>query len=295
MKMKPPQLFLRLIAPSLRHSTYRWRRILASDEAALLASIHHYYRILSSSTRNSSSRSSAHPSILRTFLQTESTAQGGAFYERLYRRSTIDHLLRNAVQLTSDLPKRDKPPVTSEHAKEGSEKEDGDPDDGDPIKELRRLMLRFMPAIWGVFLITFVALLLDRNPSDAHADTANAIFVTWNEFLHQMLAKGEVRQIVVRPNSRVATIFLHDGAVVAGRRADQQRYFLRFGDSQGDLQGFEERLRAAEERLGIAQGDRVQVVYVSFCFCIVLSVLQSTLNVFNRYVTKQESGFYYCR
>ena len=33
-----------------------------------------------------------------------------------------------------------------------------------------------------------------------------------------MLAKGEVEEIIVRPDSEIVTIILHDGAVVKGRK-----------------------------------------------------------------------------
>lgn len=42
--------------------------------------------------------------------------------------------------------------------------------------------------------------------------------MSWNEFVHQMLAKGEVEQIIVRPDIDIVTIILHDGAVVKGRK-----------------------------------------------------------------------------
>jgi hypothetical protein len=36
--------------------------------------------------------------------------------------------------------------------------------------------------------------------------------------MHQMLAKGEVEEIIVRPDVEIVTIILHDGAIVKGRR-----------------------------------------------------------------------------
>jgi len=42
--------------------------------------------------------------------------------------------------------------------------------------------------------------------------------VSWNEFLYQMLAKGEVEQIIVRPDIDIVTIILHEGAIIKGRR-----------------------------------------------------------------------------
>lgn len=42
--------------------------------------------------------------------------------------------------------------------------------------------------------------------------------MSWNEFLYQMLAKGEVEEIVVRPDIELVTIILYDGAVVKGKK-----------------------------------------------------------------------------
>lgn len=46
-------------------------------------------------------------------------------------------------------------------------------------------------------------------------------YVSWNEFLYQMLAKGEVEEIVVRPDMDIVTIILHDGAVIKGKRVSR--------------------------------------------------------------------------
>lgn len=43
-------------------------------------------------------------------------------------------------------------------------------------------------------------------------------YVSWNEFVHHMLAKGEVEEIIVRPDVEIVTIILYEGAVVKGKR-----------------------------------------------------------------------------
>lgn len=40
-----------------------------------------------------------------------------------------------------------------------------------------------------------------------------------------MLAKGEVAEIIVRPDLDIVTIVLHEGAVVKGRRVSKNIYF----------------------------------------------------------------------
>lgn len=46
-------------------------------------------------------------------------------------------------------------------------------------------------------------------------------FVSWNEFLYHMLAKGEVEEIIVRPDIELVTIILYDGAVIKGKKVYQ--------------------------------------------------------------------------
>ncbi|XP_027952168.1 paraplegin isoform X3 [Eumetopias jubatus] len=41
--------------------------------------------------------------------------------------------------------------------------------------------------------------------------------ISWNDFVHEMLAKGEVQRVQVVPESDVVEVYLHPGAVVFGR------------------------------------------------------------------------------
>lgn len=72
-----------------------------------------------------------------------------------------------------------------------------------------------------------------------------------------MLAKGEVAEIIVRPDVDIVTIVLHDGAVIKGRRMDHRTFHMNIIDTNK----FEEKLRAAEHRLGISAGQGVPIVY----------------------------------
>lgn len=45
-----------------------------------------------------------------------------------------------------------------------------------------------------------------------------ARYVSWNEFVHQMLAHGEVEELIVRPDLDIVTIILHEGAVIKGKK-----------------------------------------------------------------------------
>lgn len=51
-------------------------------------------------------------------------------------------------------------------------------------------------------------------------------YVSWNEFVHHMLSKGEVEQIIVRPDMEIVTIILYDGAVIKGRKVSKAHLYL---------------------------------------------------------------------
>ena len=41
--------------------------------------------------------------------------------------------------------------------------------------------------------------------------------ISWNDFVHEMLAKGEVSRVQVVPESDIVEIYLHPGAVIFGK------------------------------------------------------------------------------
>lgn len=43
-------------------------------------------------------------------------------------------------------------------------------------------------------------------------------YVSWNEFVYSMLTKGEVEELIVRPDLEVVTIILYEGAIIKGKR-----------------------------------------------------------------------------
>ena len=61
-----------------------------------------------------------------------------------------------------------------------------------------------------------------------------------------MLARGEVEEVIVRPDLNQVTIVLHEGAVVKGRRVE----FNVFQMNVADVHVFEEKLREAETKIG---------------------------------------------
>ncbi|KAM6161264.1 LOW QUALITY PROTEIN: mitochondrial inner membrane m-AAA protease component paraplegin-like [Erethizon dorsatum] len=80
--------------------------------------------------------------------------------------------------------------------------------------------------------------------------------ISWNDFVSEMLAKGQVQRVQVVPESDVVEVYLHPGAVVFGR----PRLALVYQMQVANIDKFEEKL-AAEDELNIESKDRIPVSY----------------------------------
>ncbi|KAJ3593888.1 hypothetical protein NHX12_006221 [Muraenolepis orangiensis] len=81
--------------------------------------------------------------------------------------------------------------------------------------------------------------------------------ISWSDFVHEMLAKGEVSRVQVVPESDIVEIYLHPGAVIFGR----PRLALMYRMQVANIDKFEEKLRAAEKELNIDHKDSIPVSY----------------------------------
>ncbi|XP_054748666.2 paraplegin-like [Lytechinus pictus] len=153
------------------------------------------------------------------------------------------------------------------------QKDDDDPSrkagDGENIRMLIVLML----------ILTLLNLL-------SRGDEAQNI--SWQTFVNEMLAKGEVKSLSVtyydsdgsgeskNPESDVVHVFLHDGAIVFGRevgRGQPNHFRMRVGN----IQKFEQKLREVEEQLGITHNDRIQIRYQHSSSDGMMSILGTVL------------------
>ncbi|MGH0126737.1 UNVERIFIED_CONTAM: hypothetical protein FKN15_033491 [Acipenser sinensis] len=62
--------------------------------------------------------------------------------------------------------------------------------------------------------------------------------ISWNDFVNEMLAKGEVSRVQVVPESDIVEIYLHPGAVIFGR----PRLALMYRMQVANIDKFEEKL-----------------------------------------------------
>lgn len=106
--------------------------------------------------------------------------------------------------------------------------------------------------ILGYSIITLISMLF---PPANKPDILR--YVSWNEFYHQMLAKGEVELVVVKPDLDLVTIYLYEGAIIRGKKAPYRSYHMNIVN----VPTFEARLRDAEARLGIRPDQSVQIIY----------------------------------
>uniref|UniRef100_A0A182LX52 AAA+ ATPase domain-containing protein n=1 Tax=Anopheles culicifacies TaxID=139723 RepID=A0A182LX52_9DIPT len=134
---------------------------------------------------------------------------------------------------------------------------DGDPnrgnkkDDEDDKEKMMSVVTKTL--IWMITIYLLVGFLSMVLPSRNRPESATR-YVSWHEFVHHMLAVGEVKEVVVHPDMEMVTIILHDGAIVKGRRVQSNIFHM----AVADVNKFEEKLRSVEQRLGVTEGVSVQ-------------------------------------
>ncbi|KAL3207013.1 hypothetical protein MRX96_010342 [Rhipicephalus microplus] len=176
-------------------------------------------------------------------LSAEIKAVGG-----LLKRSGI--LVRNQPVVSSDLGCA-RPLHTNcilrqdNNGKNNKDKED----------EESKVSLLAKAAIWMMTAYIVITLMSLLFPTSNQPDVLR--YVSWNEFYYQMLAKGEVEEIIVRPELDLVTIYLHDNAIIKGRKAEHKTFHMNIVD----VEHFEEKLRMAEKSLGILADAGVPLVY----------------------------------
>lgn len=81
--------------------------------------------------------------------------------------------------------------------------------------------------------------------------------IDWNQFCYNMLARGEVKSLIIRPGTNTVEVHLYDNAIINGQPAPMTTYFLQVPN----MNTFEMKLRDFERQMGIKPGDEVPIVY----------------------------------
>jgi spastic paraplegia protein 7 len=128
---------------------------------------------------------------------------------------------------------------------DSSGKQDEGDKDKDPDRE--RILQLLRKTVFTGFLIFMLLSLIMPSSASRPENGANRM-VSWNEFVHHMLAVGEVKELIVHPDLDMVTIFLHEGAVIKGRKMSTNFFHMAI-----DCSKFEEKLRDVEKRLGVRE------------------------------------------
>ncbi|KAI5735157.1 hypothetical protein M8J77_014958 [Diaphorina citri] len=196
--------------------------------------------------------------ILSKHKQLLCTCQSSSYIHRPFSVSSKSYSLFKKEQnaLNKLLVRSGLRPLHTSSARFNDDKKNKDDEEKKKKEEQAKLQGVITKALFWTFvsyMIIIAATLLFPNSSQPEV----VRYVSWNEFMHQMLAKGEVEEIIVRPDVEIVTIILHDGAIVKGRRIDYKTFHMNIADTKS----FEEKLREAETRLGIPPENGVPIVY----------------------------------
>ncbi|XP_055298332.1 paraplegin [Sitodiplosis mosellana] len=115
----------------------------------------------------------------------------------------------------------------------------------------------WLSLIYSISFTIFVVTSIIAGDRGGGGDSENYT-ISWKEFVQYMLAAGEVKEIIVRPQYEYVRIVLHDGAVINGRRPRFNSYML----TVPSVERFEQRIREVEKSMGIAEG--VSIRYERF-------------------------------
>ncbi|XP_072135850.1 mitochondrial inner membrane m-AAA protease component paraplegin [Mobula birostris] len=199
-----------------------------------------------------SSRSSCHQSrdpILKSFLSRPLTHQ----FQGFNRIQTLKQLTQDPTRIFQILggmyhfstSKSSQDQKQNEKSKGRSSEEDEE-----EKRRREREDQMYRERLRTLFIIAVIMSLLNSiNSSGGN--------ISWNDFVQEMLAKGEVAKVQVVPESDIVEIYLHPGAVVFGR----PRLALMYRMQVANIDKFEEKLRAVENELGIDGKDRIPVSY----------------------------------
>nr|XP_042906128.1 paraplegin-like [Parasteatoda tepidariorum] len=205
----------------------------------------HHWRIFSRQYAISNSRKSEllcglKPLFCRTFSSCLRIVSSNGFHSRLHLQNDLmNHGVFGRTFRTSAACSNSEDPK-----KKGDEEEE----------ESKTSMLA-KGVLWMMTAYIFITVMSLIFPSSNQPEVLR--YVSWHEFVHHILARGEVEEVVVNPEMDLVTIYVHDGAIIKGRKAEHKTYHMKIAD----IEKFEEKLRDVEKQLNLHGGHSVPVVY----------------------------------
>ncbi|XP_059149697.1 paraplegin-like isoform X2 [Physella acuta] len=149
----------------------------------------------------------------------------------------------------SDAKNREKDTKNDGHESKKPENEDEDEE---------RKKMEFRRSLYTFISVLFFAWLLTPNSRE---EASSIKYISWSEFYHNILLKGEVKSIYLYFSSEqggedVAIIEVHEGAVIKGQ-ATRGKFVIKIPKGFN----FEERIRQVEDELNIPLKDRIPIKY----------------------------------
>uniref|UniRef100_A0A8C4K187 Mitochondrial inner membrane m-AAA protease component paraplegin n=1 Tax=Dromaius novaehollandiae TaxID=8790 RepID=A0A8C4K187_DRONO len=140
----------------------------------------------------------------------------------------------------------------SNHKNGGFKKKTPKEDEEDEKRRKRENQMH-LDRLRALLILTFILLMFRFTVSENREGTN----ISWNYFVNEMLAKGEVQRIEVVPESDIVEVYLHPGGTPHGQVNVTLLYTMRVAN----IDKFEEKLRAAEDELNIDEKERLPVSY----------------------------------
>ncbi|KFZ69051.1 Paraplegin, partial [Podiceps cristatus] len=137
--------------------------------------------------------------------------------------------------------------------KNGGFKKKSPQEEEEDEKRRKRENQMHLERLRALLIITFIVLMFRFTVNENREGTN----ISWNYFVNEMLAKGEVQRIEVVPESDIVEIYLHPGGTPHGQVNVTLLYTMRVAN----IDKFEEKLRAAEDELNIDERERIPVSY----------------------------------
>ncbi|GAB1599223.1 paraplegin-like isoform X1 [Argonauta hians] len=138
--------------------------------------------------------------------------------------------------------------------------------------------------IWFGMIIASYTVLRVLNGNDSSLYN----YISWNEFYYNMLAKGEVKEVIIHPEAEIAVIRIYDGAIIKGKPVESNLFAMKLPDPNN----FEEKIRKAEMELHIENDDKISVSYRrenSWTPLIFMGIITLVLLLLARNMTKVTS------
>lgn len=135
-------------------------------------------------------------------------------------------------------------------------------------------------AVLWMATIYMIVVVLKMSMAQKNRPETSTRYVSWHEFVHHMLAVGEVRELIIRPDMEMVTIVLHDGAIVKGKQYRSTVFHMAVADTVK----FETKLRDIEKRLGIRDGVTITYERHSEVARILITLMMAALlfSIFSR-------------